>query len=223
MTRGGKRNGAGRPKGEPTVMIQRRVKPEWIPLIDKFIKDLRAKKALLILFCMFALALPCFALTLEGGVEYTEETAREAAFEGVNKYYGYSNTDTFNRSLFIASINYDDVQKVIEYKAKYKGLPLKLTGIIYKDEPNTVYVYKKQQNGFKGTCIIAYKDINSNTTKSANYDTQSGKLISVGLITDGEEYKYDVNGKLLGHWTGTQLKSADKRVNAALSILYDCP
>ena len=44
MARGGKREGAGRPKGEPTVMIQRRVKPEWIPLIDKFIKELREKK-----------------------------------------------------------------------------------------------------------------------------------------------------------------------------------
>lgn len=47
MTRGGKREGAGRPVGtkkEPTVMIQRRVKKEWIPIIDKLIYDLRHKK-----------------------------------------------------------------------------------------------------------------------------------------------------------------------------------
>ena len=47
MTRGGKREGAGRPFGtkkEPTVMLQRRVKKEWIPIIDNLIKELRNKK-----------------------------------------------------------------------------------------------------------------------------------------------------------------------------------
>jgi len=46
MTRGGKREGAGRPVGttkESTVIIQRRVKKEWIPLIDEFIRKLRGK------------------------------------------------------------------------------------------------------------------------------------------------------------------------------------
>lgn len=47
MTRGGKREGAGRPKGstkEPTVIIQRRVKPDWIPIIDEIIATLRNKE-----------------------------------------------------------------------------------------------------------------------------------------------------------------------------------
>lgn len=44
MTRGGKREGAGRPFGttkEPKVNLQRRVKKEWIPIIDALIKKLR--------------------------------------------------------------------------------------------------------------------------------------------------------------------------------------
>ena len=47
MTRGGKREGAGRPFGtkkEPTVVYYRRVKKEWIPIIDNLIKELRNKK-----------------------------------------------------------------------------------------------------------------------------------------------------------------------------------
>lgn len=47
MPRGGKREGAGRPVGsvkEPTVLLQRRVKKEWIPAIDKLIAEFRAKK-----------------------------------------------------------------------------------------------------------------------------------------------------------------------------------
>lgn len=46
MTRGGKREGAGRPFGttkEPTVMIQRRVKPAWVPIIDDLIAKLRSE------------------------------------------------------------------------------------------------------------------------------------------------------------------------------------
>lgn len=46
MTRGGKREGAGRPVGtkkEPTVMLQRRVKKEWIPIIDELIRKLRSQ------------------------------------------------------------------------------------------------------------------------------------------------------------------------------------
>lgn len=48
MTRGGKREGAGRPVGttkEPTVIMQRRVKKEWIPIIDELIAELRNKKS----------------------------------------------------------------------------------------------------------------------------------------------------------------------------------
>lgn len=44
MVRGGKREGAGRPFGtkkEPTVSYQRRVKPEWIPKLDEFLKKLK--------------------------------------------------------------------------------------------------------------------------------------------------------------------------------------
>ena len=46
MARGGKREGAGRPIGtkkEPTINYQKRIKPEWKPLIDNFIDDLKQK------------------------------------------------------------------------------------------------------------------------------------------------------------------------------------
>ena len=48
MTRGGKREGAGRPFGttkEPTVIYYRRVKPEWVKLLDDLINTLKNKKS----------------------------------------------------------------------------------------------------------------------------------------------------------------------------------
>lgn len=42
--RGGKREGAGRPVGttkEPTVVYYRRIKPEWVEILDKKIQELK--------------------------------------------------------------------------------------------------------------------------------------------------------------------------------------
>lgn len=43
MTRGGKRIGAGRPKQAPTVNYHRRIKPEWVKILDKKLKELKEK------------------------------------------------------------------------------------------------------------------------------------------------------------------------------------
>lgn len=40
--RGGFRKGAGRPKKEPTVCYHRRVKPEWVKLLDLVLSSLKA-------------------------------------------------------------------------------------------------------------------------------------------------------------------------------------
>lgn len=44
--RGGKREGAGRPVGTkkpPTVAYQRKIKPEFVPLMDEFLNKLKQK------------------------------------------------------------------------------------------------------------------------------------------------------------------------------------
>lgn len=45
--RGGKREGAGRPKGtkkDPTVIYFRRVKPEWVEELDRKLEELKGEK-----------------------------------------------------------------------------------------------------------------------------------------------------------------------------------
>lgn len=44
--RGGARAGAGRPAGtkkEPTIVYYRRIKPEWVIILDKKIEELKIK------------------------------------------------------------------------------------------------------------------------------------------------------------------------------------
>lgn len=46
--RGGKREGAGRPVGttkDKTVIYYRRIKPEFVELMDKYLNELKNKKA----------------------------------------------------------------------------------------------------------------------------------------------------------------------------------
>lgn len=205
MTRGGKREGAGRPVGttkEPTVMLQRRVKPEWIPLIDEFIKELKNKaKLLILLFCM--LALPVNALTLEGGVTYTEETARIEAFKGVSKYCPFENTKDFDRSLYVASIETSNVLNLQEFHAKlFKTIPYNVVAVQYKDNPRLVYYYEKTKHGYNGVAIDIIKQDKDNI-KAYKYCAKTGKLLSVVLVvSDDEEFIYNANQELIAHWIG---------------------
>lgn len=215
----------GRPKGSTKEnnkkMYSFRLSEDELKAVREVLAKMRNK--LIILFCLLTFALPCKALTLEAGVEYTQETAKIEAFDGIQKYLTFANQDEFKRSLFIASINYDDVSYVVEYKAKYKGLPYKFYGVIYKDEPTKIYTYIKKSNGYKGLAVVVYS-LKNNVIKSANYDAQTGKIVCVGLIAGEEEYKYDAeSGKLLGYWRNNKLKSADNKVSAVLNVLYGSP
>ena len=212
MTRGGKREGAGRPVGttkEPTVSLQRRVKPEWIPLIDEFIAKLKDKKLIILLICFIFLAVPCFALTLEGGVTYTEETARVEAFEGVSKYLTFPNKESFRRSLFIGQIDYNNVAKILNYKATYIIKPIKVTGIVYKDEPDKIYGYIHKKNGYQCICVQVIEGAEF-PKKTRNYFPKTGELMSIGLVTETQEFKFDTNGKLQGYWENGKLKTLNK-------------
>ena len=180
-------------------MYIRKIKKEWIPLIDNLIRELRAKKVLVILFCMLTFALPCFSLTLEGGVTYTEETARTAAFENVHKYLTFPTQESYHRSAFVREIDYNKVQQVYDYKASFALVPMKIIGVIYKDEPNRLYGYIKKSYGYTCICVRVTEGTDY-PLRTYNYLSKTGELMSVGFLTGNEEYKFDKNGKLIGYW-----------------------
>ena len=152
---------------------------------------------------------PTYALTLEGGVTYTEETARVAAFDGVYKYLTFPTRESYLRSIYVSNIDYNKVLRVIDYKASFALVPMKIIGVIYKDEPNKLYGYVKRPNGYKCFCVQVTEG-ESYPKRTCNYYTQSGELMSVGIITETQEFKYDKNGKLLGYWENGILKNKSK-------------
>lgn len=198
----------GRPKGTTKEnnkkMYSFRLSEEELKAVRDVLAKMRGK--FILLFCLLLFSLPCFALTLEGNVEYTEDTARAKAFEGVSKYLTYKDTKTFNRSLFISSINYDEVLKVYNYKASFMFKPMNITGIVYKDEPNRLYGYIKKNNGYEGFCVRISENSNKYPVKTQNYYTKTGELMSVGVLTETDEYKFNKDGKLIGYWNGNNGK-----------------
>ena len=109
MTRGGKRQGAGRPVGtkkEPTIAYQRKIKPEWVKLMDAFLKELKEKakqKSILIVFLMLLLALPCSAF------QYTIETARDEALKNIPKFCILPNKEAVQRTYYIRNLDTNNI------------------------------------------------------------------------------------------------------------------
>lgn len=200
--------GGGRPKGSTSVkkenvkkMYSFRLSEEELKAVREILAKMRGK--LILLLCLLTFMLPCYALTLESGVTYTEDTARVEAFKNVYKFCPFENTKDFDRSLYVASIELSNVLNIHEFHAKiFKTIPFKLIGVQYKDNPNLIYYYEKTKNGYKGVAIDVIKRGEDNI-KAYKYNAKTGELLSVVLaVSDDEEFVYNTNKKLIAHWIG---------------------
>lgn len=202
----------GRPKQEVTKkMYSFRLSEEELKAVREVLAKMRNK--LVLLFCLLFLSLPCFALTLEGGVTYTEETARVEAFRNALKYCPFENTRDFDRSLYIASIETSNILRMEEFHARiFDVMPFKVIGIQYKDNPNYVYYYKKQGTGFQCLTVDVIKQEQNNIVKAYKYNAKTGQLLSVlFLVSEDEEFVYNANQELIAHWIGDKEKMSNLR------------
>ncbi len=216
MTRGGKRPGAGRPQINPKeallhVLRVSSCEKDFIQFARlKKIDLIKLKKTLLVIFFLFIFAMPANAYTLKGGVEYTVDTARIAAFENISpeiplseiKHYlrdmfYFSNIEALNQGKLIAGLGFK--RKLVPFYNKNKKLSF--YGVQTEDEPEKKLYYstsgrllKYEINTFKGT--YPYRTV--------AYDTK-GRLISINFaVSENEAFIFDKNKKLIGHWIGNQ-------------------
>lgn len=209
--RGGWRGG-GRPVGtkkeNSKKMYSFRLSEEELKAVREILAKMCGK--LVLLFCLLSFILPCGALTLEGSVEYTEETARTEAFKNLLIYYPYENTRDFNRSLYIAQIETSSVLNIQEFHTKlFNTIPFKLIGVQYKENPNFIYYYKKQGNGYQCLVIDVIKQDKDNI-KAYKYNAKTGKIVSVGFsVSNDEEFVYNANQELIAHWIGDTEKMSN--------------
>lgn len=161
------------------------------------------KYKIILLFIVFILSLPTLAEPLKATVTYTEENARVEAFKGVYMWCPFPDVPSFQRSLFVASINKDDVLAVQEFNAKlFKVIPYKAIAVVYKDLPHFAYYYEKTKNGYKGVAIEVLDTKNMNyPIKTIKYDAKTGKLATINLtISEDEAFVFNENKKTIAHW-----------------------
>ncbi len=165
------------------------------------------KKILLAILFFFISTLTLHAQTLEGQVTYTVDTARVAAFEGINKKIDMTQFEnhqqdpnrTENMKALETGTSFKD--RCVQY---FKGMPLKAYAVNYYDNPKYTYYYPKFTNQ------LAFVDIDESNGRTGTkfpfrtlrYDFR-GRLIAVGIYVSPEErFLYKQNGKLISHWIG---------------------
>ena len=140
--------------------------------------------AILILF----ISTNCFATTIDGGVKYDVNSAREYVFSDMPQFKLNADTPYYiKRGPNIGHLiySYDNNNNILA------------TTVQYKNELNRAYIYNKEKN-------LIYIDIYDKNTsqyphRGYRYNMQ-GKLILTSLsISKNEHYRFDYMGNLISY------------------------
>lgn len=197
---GGKREGAGRPKGTNNKkQYTFRLSEQELEAVREVLNKMRGK--LMILFCLFALCLPCWAI--DKNVQNIE-TIKQEAFKGIYKYCPFANAE----GLRLAGVKYElKEDEILSIQQTSKNI----INVVYKKYPSYTYTYKVQKKNFYYTlggyycqCVSVNYD-----NKVAVYHASSGRLIGIRYaVSPEEDYMFDFNGNLIGHREGNKLQKA---------------
>lgn len=162
-----------------------------------------------VLIISLFLCLPAFAenTVLTGGVVYTVETAREAAFENIQlkidkKMLEPHLCDENNKvNVFALRHNIQPKDRTIISFEMTKGL-VNGYAVVYNRNPEITYYYSI--GGYLVAVDIDSKPFDSIFPyKVGKYNPVTGNLISVSLyVSEDEQFSYSKSGKLKAHWVG---------------------
>ncbi|RAI14948.1 MAG: hypothetical protein DKM22_05535 [Candidatus Melainabacteria bacterium] len=146
------------------------------------------KKFLLSILCLVMFVSLGYCTTLDGGVKFNVQSAREYVFDGVPKFkldaqtpYYFKKGSNIDKVIY----TYNNYNQIIGITVRYKHIPDK--AYIYDEDKSLIYV------------DIYDKDTNLYPHRGYRYNLQ-GKLILTSLsITKDEHYRFDYMGNLLAH------------------------
>ena len=158
-------------------------------------------KQFFILAIMLLISLPTSALILQGNAEFNAEIAREETFNNI--------VYTLDPEEF--KEHWSDPNHVINYNTLKNGQnrianrELSLFsdgtyGVRYLSDPYHNYYYDPEGVLFK--IDVLNKPFNVYPHRSIAYNRYGSFKNATFVISKTEQYLYDVNKKLLGHWVG---------------------
>ena len=156
------------------------------------------KKFLILVFILF-LSLPASALILQGNAEFNAEVAREEVFNNINYALGPNEfRDYWYDPNFEA--NYSGLQNG---KNKISNRALALFsdgtyGVRYDNDPYHNYYYSSEGALFK--VDVLNKPYYVYPHSSVAYNKYGAFKNATFVVSKSEQYLYDSNKKLIGHW-----------------------
>lgn len=147
------------------------------------------------------MALPSYALMLQGNAQYNAELAREETFSNINyalgpnafrSYWTDPNYIKNYNSLNNGIVNIENRELALFSDGSY--------GVRYIDDPYHNYYYDKQGNLFK--IDVLNKPYNEYPHKSVAYNRYGAFKNATFVISKDEQYLYDRDKNLIGHWLG---------------------
>lgn len=157
------------------------------------------KKVLLTIFCILCLTIPANALMLQGNAEFNAEAAREETFDNVNYDLG---PNSFQRYWNDANhyVNYNTLKNgKTKLPDRYLSLFSDGTyGVRYVNDPYHNYYYDEKGELFK--VDVLNKPFNVYPHRSIAYNKYGSFKNATFSVSKKEQYLYDSNQKLMGHW-----------------------
>ena len=161
------------------------------------------KKFILLTLCLLVSNIT-FATTIDGGVKYTAQSAREYVFDGIPQFKLNANIPYhFKRGTNVEQMaySYDNYNNIVGITVQYKNELNK--AYIYDADKNLMYIdiYDKNTNiyphrgyryNMKGELILTSLSVNKK--EHFRFDKQ-GNLIAHSL----NDIIYDENGNIIGH------------------------
>ena len=146
------------------------------------------KKFFVSIFIILFFASDSFSATLEGGVKYDTQSAREYVFSEIPQFKLQADTPYFfKRGANVEKViyTYDNFNKII-------GITVQ-----YKNELNKAYIYDSDKN----LIYIDIYDKNTNVYPHRGYRyNMQGKLILTSLsVNRDEHFRFDYHGNLIAH------------------------
>lgn len=152
-----------------------------------------------VLMLVLFLALPSSALILQGNAEFNAEAARQQTFDninyalGPNEFRDYWN-DPNHDANYSALTNGNNV-----LGNRYLSLFSDGTyGVRYMNDPYHNYYY--EENGTLFKVDVLNKPFNVYPHRSIAYNKYGTFKNATFAVSKKEQYLYDVNKNLLGHW-----------------------
>lgn len=158
-------------------------------------------RLVLIILSLF-LTLPATALILQGNAQYNAEIAREAAFSNINYALGPNEFRDYWSDPNHSS-NYDALN-IGKNKIANRSLALFSDGsygVRYDNDPFHNYYYDKNGSLFK--IDVLDKPFNTYPHKSVAYNRYGAFKNATFVISKEEQYLYDRDKNLIGHWVGS--------------------